>query len=267
MFEESFAESWRIRFGVEPPTELKQIERLLTHRSVRNYGQQEVPEEIARALVGVAQSASTSSNLQLWSVVSVQDKERRDKVATLCANDQHVRDAAWFFCFLADHYRLKQAAARVNENAEGLDYTEFFTMAVIDAALAAERMVCAAEALGLGTCYIGGLRNNVQEIQTLLNLPEQTFGVFGLCIGWPAEDAVAEIKPRLSQDAIWFRETYQREVDVNEYTERMKVFYEDQNMRGNPNWAKRSGKRVDNHHLTGRENHLEWLRKQGFLQR
>jgi len=81
-------------------------------------------------------------------------------------------------------------------------------MAVIDAALAAERLVCAAESLGIGICYIGALRNDPDGVRAFFGLPEGVFGVFGLCLGWPAKGVEAEIKPRLAQEAVWFRETY-----------------------------------------------------------
>ena len=184
MFEESPENAWELRFGT-PPSALPNLEKFLNHRSVRKYTGEQVGEDIVRGLVGAAQSAATSSNLQLWSVVSVQEPARRQKIAELCGNQQQVKDAAWFFAFLVDHYRLAQAARAVGVTATGLAYTEIYTMAVVDVALAAERMVCAAESLGLGICYIGALRNDPYAVRALLELPEQTFGVFGLCLGWP----------------------------------------------------------------------------------
>jgi len=264
MFDETPAEAWTKRYGTEPPA-LPDLGRFLSHRSVRKYKPEPISQEILQGLVAAAQSAATSSNLQLWSIVSVQDPARREEMAKLCDDQSQIRDAGVFFAFLADHYRLKRAAEAVGEGGAGLSYTEFFTMAVIDAALAAERMVCAAESLGLGICYIGALRNDAQGVKEFLNLPDGTFGVFGLCIGWPAEPLRAEIKPRLRQEQIWFQETYSREVDVSEYDARMRGFYEEMRMKGDVTWSMRSGRRVDLHHMTGRETLLEWLRGQGFL--
>jgi len=220
-----------------------------------------------RALIGAAQSASTSSNLQLWSVISVQEPERRDAIARLCANQDHVREAHWFFAFLVDHYRLRSAALAAGENPSGLDYVEYFIMGLVDAALAAERMVCAAETLGLGICYIGALRNDAQGVAQLLNLPDGTFGAFGLCLGWPSPDAKSEIKPRLRPNTIWFKERYQAETDISEYDERMRQFYASQGMNPGVTWSMRSGKRVDDHHLTGRERLREFLLRRGFNRR
>jgi hypothetical protein len=140
-------------------------------------------------------------------------------------------------------------------------------MAVVDAALAAERMVCAAEAIGLGICYIGAIRNDPEFVSEALALPEGVFPVFGLCLGWPEEPVTAHIKPRLSQDAIWFREKYNREVDVSEYDGRMSAFYRSENMKGEVTWSMRSGRRVDNDHLTGREGQKAWLESRGFNRR
>jgi len=264
MFDESPSLAWRLRYGSEPDL-LPNLDGFLNHRSVRKYADREIPESIIAGLVAAAQSAATSSNLQLWSVVSVQDPDRRDKMAELCGNQVHVRTCGWFLAFLADTHRIQTAAQAVGEKADGLDYTEFFTMAIVDAALAAERLVCAAEALGLGICYIGGLRNNPQGVKELLGFPEGVFGVFGLCIGWPEDESTAEIKPRLAQDAVWFKEQYEAHPSVAEYDERMKEFYVSQKMKAEATWSMRSGRRVGTTQLTGREDQLAWL--QGLLRR
>ncbi|MCW5942486.1 MAG: nitroreductase family protein [Fimbriimonadaceae bacterium] len=267
LFDEGFAESWERRYGVAPAFTLNEVERFLTHRSVRRYADRPIAEETVAALIAAAQSAATSSNLQLWSVISVQDADRRAALAQLCDNQKQVLAAPWFLAFLADHHRLRQAALAVGENPTGLDYTEFFLMAAIDAALAGERLVCAAESLGIGICYIGALRNNPAGVKELLELPEGVFGLFGLCLGYPDPERPAEIKPRLSQEAVWFRETYDRTPRTAEYDARMRSFYESQRMKGDVTWSMRSGKRADDYHLTGREVLLEWLCSQGFNRR
>src|SRR5579862_8382148 len=146
---ESFTTAWSRRYGHEPEFEFPELAGFLRHRSIRKYSDRPVSEDLMRSLIAAAQSAATSSTLQLWSVVTVQDRTRRDKIASLCSN-AHIRDAAWYLCFLADHYRLREVARQVGEKAEGLPFAEFFVMAVIDAALAAQNLVSAAESIGLG---------------------------------------------------------------------------------------------------------------------
>ncbi len=267
MFEEPIDEAWRLRYGNSAPDGVGIAARFLAHRSIRKYSDRPLSEQVVSGLVAAAQSAATSSNLQLWSVVSVQDPDRRAVIAKLCADQDQVHRAPWFFCFLVDHYRLRKAAARVGEEAKGLDFNEFYTMAVIDASLAAERMVCAAEAMGIGICYIGALRNDPYGVANLLELPSGVFGVFGLCLGYPAEDAKAEIKPRLPQSAVWSRERYDKDASIGDYDDRMRAFYESQGMKGEVNWSMRSGRRVDELHLTGREILKEFLEGRGFLLR
>jgi hypothetical protein len=165
-------------------------------------------------------------------------------MAELCADQDQIHKAGVFFALVVDNARLKAAAERVGEDPDGLDTAEFYTMAVVDAALAGERMTVAAEQLGLGCCYIGALRNHPKEAAALLGLPKSCFGLFGLAIGWPSEDCSAAIKPRLDQSTVWHKETYNRELDLAGYHRRMSAFYESQGMKGAVNWSMRSGRRA-----------------------
>ena len=264
---ESYSDAWQLRFGEKPVPPNSKIEDFLKHRSIRDFSDKPIPEELIKDLIAAAFSAATSSNLQLRSIISIQNPEKKEKIKHLCADQKQITQAPWFFAFLADHHRIKQAAIQAGQNPNGLDYAEFYTMATIDAALAAERMVCAAESIGLGACYIGALRNKPEEISKLLKLPQGVFGLFGLCLGWPAEENKAEIKPRLSLDSTWFKEEYPEHIDLKEYDGRMVEFYESQGMNSEFNWSQRSGRRVDQEHLTGREVLKSWLEKQGFNKR
>lgn len=263
MFEEPHEDSWRRRFGEGPPGEAAPLARFLAHRSVRKFDGKEVPEGLVRALLGTAQSAATSSNLQLWSVVSVQDPGRRERLAELCAGQEQVRRAPWFFAFLADHARLQAATEGSPSEPDALGSAEMFTVSVVDAALAAERMVCAAESLGLATCYIGALRDDPRGVAELLALPPGVVGLFGLCLGWPHPEAGSEIKPRLHPSAVWMRERYTPS-RVDEYDGRMRGFYASQRMDPSVPWSLRSGRRCQARGVGPR---LEWgqiLRERGF---
>jgi nitroreductase len=266
MFDEIPSEAWRKRYGFDSPP-LPNLAKFLNHRSVRQYKPDPIPRGTIQGLVAAAQSAATSSNLQLYSLISIQDPSRRAAIAEMCGPNSQILSASWFFAFAADHFRLKKAAQAKGEAAAGLSYTEYYTMAVIDAALAAERMVCAAEALGIGICYIGSLRNRPEQVADLLGLPLGVFGLFGLCLGYPEEPLLAEIKPRLRQESIWFEETYRLDPDVEEYNARMKDFYESQGMKGAFDWSMRSGRRVDEFHLEGREGQKAALERSGFASR
>jgi nitroreductase len=271
MFEETLDSCWNHRFGQSAPSNAPKIGRFLAHRSVRDFTGTAIPETTISTLIAAAQSASTSSNLQLWTAISVQDPERRLAIAKLCADQRQVKNAAWFFAFFADHARIRRAIGRAGEAGEGLDFEEFKIMAIIDAAIAAERMVCAAESLGIGTCYIGALRNDPAGVRHLLGLPNGLFGAFGLCLGWPDEALAADIKPRFRSSAVWHRETYCADTDaeVDDYDERMRTFYESQAMKGEVTWSMRSGRRLNGspESMSGREVLRSVLEDNGFGRR
>lgn len=267
MFEEKTHESWRHRYGGEAPGMPAELAPFLAHRSVRRYAEEPISEETLSGLIAAAQSAATSSNLQSWSVISIDDPDRRKAISEACDHQKQVVTAPVFLVFLADLNRIYQYAVKAGVEPDGLDTVEMITVAVVDASLAAERLVCAAEALGYGICYIGALRNHPDKIKNLLNLPEKTFGVFGLCIGRPAENAPASIKPKLAQDQIWFRDQYPITLDSSDYDGRMAEFFAQQGMSHEETWAAKSGKRVMIAGLSGRETLLEFLQDQGLLKR
>ena len=66
----------------------------------------------------------------------------------------------------------------------------------------------ALESIGLGSVYIGGIRNRPAEVAAELGLPPHVFALFGLVVGRPDPAAPASVKPRLPQKAVLFRERY-----------------------------------------------------------
>ncbi|MDF9391773.1 MULTISPECIES: NADPH-dependent oxidoreductase [Methylococcus] len=244
------------------------LEHLLSHRSVRNYTAEPLAPGTLEALVAAAQSAASSSNLQLWSVVAVEDGARRARLAELAGNQAHIVQAPLFLVWLADHARLRRIAARRGIATEGLDYLEMYTMAVVDAALAAQNAVVAAESFGLGTVYIGAMRNHPERVAEELGLPRGVFAVFGLCVGHPEPGAIPAIKPRLPQNAVLHRETYALESQdeaVERYNATMSEFYAEQNMAVTGDWSKHSASRISGPaKLSGRDRLKAALNALGF---
>ena len=184
------------------------IALLLSHRSVRGYRPDALPEGTLETLVAAAQSAATSSNLQTWSVVAVTDPATKAELAKVANNQKHIEQCPLFLVWLADISRNQRLGAEEGVELEVMPYLETFVVAAIDAALAAQNAVTAAESFGLSNVYIGALRNNPQRVAELLGLPQGVMGVFGLCIGYAAPEVTNEVKPRLSQPAILYHEKY-----------------------------------------------------------
>ncbi|MDX2270329.1 MAG: NADPH-dependent oxidoreductase [Cyanobacteriota bacterium] len=244
------------------------LSTLLTHRSIRTYRLDPLPTGTLELLMAAAQSAATSSNLQTWSVVAVEDASKKARLADLARGQAHIRQCPLFLVWLADLARLSQLGDQRDLPYEALDYLEMFVMAVVDAALAAQNAVIAAESLGLGSVYIGALRDQPEAVAAELALPTKVFPVFGLCIGYPDPDSLPAIKPRLPQGVVLHRETYQLEPQqqlVDQYNQIMNDFYTTQQMEIPGDWTEHSLKRVaGSESLSGRHRLREALSNLGF---
>ncbi|EPZ15191.1 hypothetical protein M622_03435 [Thauera terpenica 58Eu] len=244
------------------------IEQLLDHRSVRAYLPDAVSEEMLAAIIAAAQSAASSSNLQAWSVVAVREAATRAALAE-CAGDQaHMREAPLQLVWLADLARLARLGAQTGRPVEALDYTEMLLVGVIDAALAAQNAAAAAESLGLGTVYIGGLRNQPETVASLLDLPPGVIAVFGMCVGHPDPTRAAALKPRPPQSVVLHREKYSlsaQDEGITSYNTTMAEFYAAQQMKVRGTWAEHSAKRIAGPHtLSGRDRLVDALHERGF---
>lgn len=181
---------------------------MLDHRSVRGYKSDPVPAGTLQTMIAAAQSAATSSNLQTWSVVAVDNPATRAEFAKIANNQKHIEQCPLFLCWIADLSRMERLGQQEKVSLEILPYLESFLVAAIDAALAAQNAVLAAESLGLSTVYIGAMRNDIVRVAELLKLPPKAMCVFGLCVGYAAGNVTNAVKPRLPQAAILHHETY-----------------------------------------------------------
>jgi len=264
----------RARYGAHWSAEAKQadtaaspvIETLLNHRSVRAYSDRPLPDDLLQTLTAAAQSASTSSNLQAWSAVAVRDMARKARLAVCAGNQKHVAAAPLLLMFIADLSRLRRIAQAADAPALALDYQEMFLVAVADAAFAAQNAVVALESLGLGCCYIGGMRNKPEDVAAELALPQGAFVVFGLTIGYPADDVETDVKPRLPQQAVMHLEQYQSESaqSLADYDASLNVFQQRQHMRELA-WTTQASNRIRGpESLSGRDRLVSALHTIGF---
>lgn len=200
------------------------IKLLQSHRSIRKFSDQEIPRGLLLELIQAGQSAATSSHVQAYTVIHVKDAANREQIAELAGGQGYVASCAAFLVFCADMKRPTEASARTGANVER-GMTEQLLVATVDTALMAQNVVVAAESEGLGICYIGGIRNNPQQISDLLRLPEHVYPVFGLCLGYPAHQP--EIKPRLPVEAILKEDYYTEDTDlVHAFDSTMQAYYQ-----------------------------------------
>ncbi len=243
---------------------MNEVTRLLKlHKSIRKFTDQKVSDELINEIVSCGQAAATSSNIQATTVIRVRDDKKREKLAELAGGQGYVSRAGAFLMFCADLHRPQLACElKGGDFSEGM--TEHFIIATADVALFAQNCVVAAESLGLGICYIGGIRNNPQSVSELLDLPDQVYPLFGLCLGYPDQDP--EVKPRLPLSTVLKEERYQNPDDtsgITAYDEQIREYYKS-----------RTGGKKDScwsdemKALVGKESrpHMrDFLRKRGFL--
>lgn len=161
------------------------VARILARRTHRSYAQKAVPEELLSTLLAASLSASSKSDYQQASILRVADPELRARIAALIPAMPWIGAAPVFLVFLADARRLARIAAWRGKPTPN-DNLEAFFNASVDAALAMQTFVLAAEAAGLGCCPISVIRNHLPAVSPLLGLPPGVVPVAGLCVGWPA---------------------------------------------------------------------------------
>lgn len=178
------------------------IKQVMLRRTQRRYSDRPVPEAVVRLILAAAFSASSKSDFQQASVIRVDDRVRRDKLAALLPGMPQIALAPLFFVFLGDARRLERISKHpvVNSTLEG------FFNATVDAALAMQTCILAAETLGLGTCPISHLRYYAEAVSDILTLPDKVFPVAGLCLGYPAQQGF--ISMRLGPDANVYQDRY-----------------------------------------------------------
>lgn len=183
-------------------------------RSLRSYADTPVEPETLEAIIHAAMRAPTAGNMMLYSIIEIDDRKLKDKLAVSCDNQPFIARSPLVLLFAADYrrwYDLFMHAGAAEDAAMRLPEEGDLMLACCDTLIAAQNAVIAAESLGLGSCYIGDILENYETHRELLQLPRYVLPVTMLCFGYPKESA-AERKPmpRFPRDFIHFRNTYRR---------------------------------------------------------
>jgi len=202
------------------------INRQLEHRTIREFTEQSIPTEIYEQLIEVGRRTATSNGMQGCSIIRVTDAAIKKEIAEVC-KQEYVARAPELFIFVVDQYRNYQIGKEKNCTEEANDMDRFF-QGFTDACITAQNMVNAAESLGLGTVYLGSILNDAEKICELLKLPELTFPVVGLGIGYPNQNP--QLKPRMDMRLRVFENHYtifdNYLEEIKDYDEEMHNYYD-----------------------------------------
>ncbi|MGZ9911312.1 NADPH-dependent oxidoreductase [Streptococcus sp. V919] len=183
------------------------IRLMKSHTSVRRFKEEAIPQEDLNTILSAGQMASSWKNFQSYSVIVVRSQEKKEALYELVPQEA-IRQSAVFLLFVGDLNRAEKGA-RLHTDTFQPQGVEGILITSVDAALAGQNTLLAAESLGYGGVIIGLVRYKSVELAELFKLPDYTYPVFGIALGVPNQKH--DVKPRLPLENVVFEEEYQEQ--------------------------------------------------------
>lgn len=209
-------------------------ETIMKRRSYRNFDDRPVEKEVEDRLLTMTLRAPSGGNMQLWSMIRVQDPHKKALLARTCDGQDFIAKAPLVYIFLSDtHKFLEYFRFSGSEEKSGISMRKpgpgDFHLGMQDAMAAAQTCVLAAESLGLRSCYIGDIIENYEEVRKAFRLPDYAAPACMLVLGYPKKEITSPLLPRPENDDFYFVDEYP-ELD----RERLDRMYRAQNEYSNP---------------------------------
>jgi nitroreductase len=200
--------------------DLNEVLKLINNRcTVRAYKDIPLSQEEIDLIIHSAMRAPTAGNMMFYSILEVKDQKKKEMLVKTCDNQPHIAKAPLVLIFLADMQRwydyynismVQERCANIYHPYRTPDESDLL-LACCDALIAAQNTVIAAESIGIGSCYIGDIIENIEIHREMFNLPKWVFPITMLCYGYPKQDASKRIiKSRFPKKFIHFTNTYKR---------------------------------------------------------
>ncbi|MFX0107372.1 MAG: nitroreductase family protein [Candidatus Hodarchaeota archaeon] len=200
--------------------------RVIDNRmSLRGYDPRPIETEHKDWIIHCALRAPSAGNMMHYSIIEVVDQKKKDRLVETCDNQPFIAKAPLVLLFLADMQRWYDffSYSKVPEFCKEtkIDYMipqeSDLLLACCDALIAAQNAVIAAESLGIGSCYIGDIMENIEIHREMFSLPRWVFPIALVCFGYPlAKRKEREKTPRFPERFVYFKDTYKR-VDSEEF--------------------------------------------------
>lgn len=174
-------------------------------RTIRKYSDKNIPYEKILEMLETASHASTTGNMQLYSVVITQDKEQKELLSPLHFNQPMIKGAPVVMTFCVDYNRFSKWC-EYSDATPGYDNFHSFISAALDTVIIAQQFCSVAESEGLGICYIGTTTYNANGIIDLLNLPKLTVPLITITVGYPAD--IPQMSDRIDVNGFVHNEKY-----------------------------------------------------------
>lgn len=179
---------------------------MFDHRSIRKYTDQSIANETLQLILKAACNASTMGNMQLYSIIVTQDKEKMKEMAPFHFNQPIATNAPLILTFCADFNRFNKYCSFREAETTAYNNLQSYHWAVIDAIIAAQNACVAAESLGLGICWLGTITYNADKFINSFELPKGVMPVACISFGYP--DEKPELTDKLPVDAFVHYEKY-----------------------------------------------------------
>jgi nitroreductase len=170
------------------------IQSLKERKSVRVFTEQEIPEPIIQEILNASVQAPTAGNQQLYTILRINDPEKKHRLSISCDHQPFIEQAKLVLVYCADclkwYKAFQNAGCDPRKPGEG-----DLMLAVCDALIAAQNAVTAAQSLGIGSCYIGDIMENIEEQREILGLPHLVFPAAMVVFGYPTEQQKDRKKP------------------------------------------------------------------------
>jgi len=181
--------------------------RLLLERgSCRYFENRKIPPDVLDLILKAGVHAPTGGNLQPYSIIKIEDEQTKRKLTELCGNQQFIAHAPVNLMFCIDWYRLRRWAELEIAPFTATSSFRHFWISFQDTMIAAQNICTAADAMGLGSVYVGTVLECFREIRALLELPDGVFPVVLLSLGYPK--IKPPIKKKLGVEALVHSEKY-----------------------------------------------------------
>ena len=187
------------------------MKELLERKSVRAFAEKEISEEEKRQILFAAAEAPTAGCQQLYTVLTITDPEKKKALSESCDHQPFIEKAPLVLVFCTDCRRWWKAYEEAGCEPRKPGVGDFL-LSLADTAIAAQNAVTAAWSLGIGSCYIGDILENVEHQREILELPDYVVPTVMVVLGFPTEQQKEREKPsRFALEDVAFENTYPKQ--------------------------------------------------------
>lgn len=203
------------------------VQTLLNHRTIREFTEVEVPKKYTQDALEAAIHTASSTGMQTYSMIHVSDPAIKKRLAEI-GGQEYIARIPELYVFIVDAYRNAKISEEKGEDLPAKYDMDRFFKGFTDGSLAAQSMCAVLESYGLGTIYLGSIKNDVEATIEALKLPKGTFPIVALGYGYPNQEP--QMKPRMPLQLRVFENEYKSYDNyleaIKDYDQEMQTYYD-----------------------------------------